>query len=107
MAPQQEMTSARFVRMLSENGITHVWIIQNKPPKGFRPGNDPPIKPNVKFISRQEDCFVLPPPFLAEFTGNGPYAGLGRKINELKNTIYDLDALKKALSAKWGEVGKE
>lgn len=107
MAQQQEMTSAGFVRMLNENGITHVWVIQNKPPKGFRPGIAPQIRPTVKFINRRKDCFVRPPAFLADFTGDGPYAELGRKINELKKTIYDLDALKKALSVKWREVGED
>lgn len=87
MKPLPKVTSKVFTDMLRESGITHVWLIGNRPPKGFRPGVDPFPKPTVKFINRREDRFVPPPAFLADFKGDGPYADQGRQINALKKTI--------------------
>lgn len=96
-----QITSKQFVNMLRECGVTHVWLVGHKPPKGFRPGIDAPLKPTVKFINADKNTFLPPPMFLRAFAGNGPCAEQGRQINELKRTIYDLDALQKSLSARW------
>lgn len=107
MTQLPRMTSRMFVEMLRECGITHLWLIRTKPPKGYRPGIDQPPNPTVRFINLDENRFVSPPAFLAAFTSKGPYAEKGRQINELKATIYDLEALRNALSAKWRDEGKE
>lgn len=97
------VSSKQFVEMLHECGVTHVWLVGRRPPKGFRPGIDPPPKPTVKFINADENVFLPAPRFLGAFVGSGPYSEQGRSINELKKTIYDLDALKNALFSKWGD----
>lgn len=96
-----QITSKQFVEMLHECGVTHVWLVGQKLPKGFRPDIDPPPKPTVKFINAGQNIFLPPPRFLSAFARNGPYAEQGRQINELKRTIYDLDALQKSLSTRW------
>ena len=105
--PMPKVTSKQFAEMLQECGVTHVWLVARKPTKGYRPGIDPPLKPVVKFINADENAFLPPPAFLAAFTGKGPYAEQGRHINELKKTIYDLDALQKALAVRWRDGGKD